>query len=132
YLNNALAQAAAKADVAYVDISQALAGHRLCEAPSYDIAINGLTAGTDGGPLGLKVFGKESYHPNALGQGLIEQAILKQTHNLAAGAASGSTSNTDSGQKLLNAPKTGRTINHRLAGKNLASRVTKRGSSTGI
>jgi hypothetical protein len=129
YLDNALAQAATKAGITYVDIGQALAGHRLCEAPSYDVAINGLTAGTDGGPFGLKVFGKESYHPNALGQILIEQAILKQTHNLTAGAPPGSTS-SDSSQKLLDAPKTGRPINHRLPGNNLASRVTKRGSST--
>lgn len=81
YLNTAVQKAAGSAGVHYVDVSQALVGHRLCETTSASVAMNGLTAGTDAGLLGVKVLGKESYHPNALGQELIEQAILQKTHN---------------------------------------------------
>ena len=81
-INSSIAIAAKGAGSHYVDISQALAGHRLCEATGNNLAMNGLTAGTDGGPGNTKIFGSESYHPNALGQQLIEQAILKQTNNL--------------------------------------------------
>lgn len=109
YLNGAIRQAAEAGGATYVDVSQALAGHRLCEAASYDVAVNGLTAGTDAGPFGIGVLGKESYHPNALGQVLIEQAILEQTHNLSA-AEPATPVNTDS-RAILDAPKTGRAVN---------------------
>ncbi len=36
YLNNGVKQAADKANVTYIDISEALAGHRLCETASYN------------------------------------------------------------------------------------------------
>lgn len=106
YLNGDIAKAAADAHVPYVDISQALNGHRLCEAPSYDVAVNGLTAGRDAGVLGINVFGKASYHPNALGQQLIEQAILSQTKNFAPVTTSARGAPDDS--NLLKAPKSGR------------------------
>jgi hypothetical protein len=113
YLNGAIRQAASKAGVTYVDISQALHGHRLCETASHNVAVNGLTAGNDGGALGKKFIGRESYHPNALGHELIEQAILRQTANLTAKII---TSNTPvlTTQALLNVPSTGRTITTRL------------------
>jgi lysophospholipase L1-like esterase len=109
YLDAQIQKAAQAAGVPYVDISEALKGHRLCEAPSYDVAVNGLTAGTDAGVLGLKVFGHESYHPNALGQELMEQAILRVTDNLTSTNDEPLSANP-SGPALIDAPKSGRVI----------------------
>lgn len=131
YLNQAIQKAAAAAGVPYVDISQALKGHRLCEAASYAVAVNGLTAGRDGGPLGTKIFGKESYHPNALGQALIEQTILQQTHNLTVASPS-KDGPTDASAPLLNAPKSGRTVSTRIPAVGLAPSVAKRGSEIAV
>ncbi|HTB48969.1 MAG TPA: SGNH/GDSL hydrolase family protein, partial [Verrucomicrobiae bacterium] len=128
YLNSAIQQAAAAASVAYVDIDHALDGHRLCEAASYDVAANGLTAGTDAGAFGLKLLGKESYHPNALGQALIEQAILQQTHNLQVGA--GSNPPFTSSDNLLQAPKSGRSINTLIPSNGLMNSVVGTGGSS--
>lgn len=108
YLNGAMQQAAEAAGVRFIDISQALVGHRLCEAASYAVAVNGLTAGTDAGPFGLRVFGSESYHPNALGHQLIEQAILRQTNNFAGWRQQ--TSPINQASNLLQGPKTNRTV----------------------
>ncbi len=126
YLNNTIARAAKDAGIAYVDISQALAGHRLCEASSYDVAVNGLTAGNDAGPLGIKVLGKESYHPNALGHLLIEQTILKQTHNLTA-AAEQTPDDATAGQKLLDVAASGRAVTARVSDDNLSPSLIYRG-----
>ncbi len=122
YLNGAIKQAAGKAGVAYIDISKALYGHRLCETASYNVAVNGLTAGTDFGP-----FGRESYHPNALGQSLIEQAILAQTHNLT--DYPGGVDSAPDSQKLLKTPKSGRTITSRVPAQNLVPRKAKAGQN---
>ncbi len=130
YLNGAIRQAAGKAGIIYVDISQALAGHRLCETASYNVAVNGLTAGTDAGLFGIGVLGEESYHPNALGQALIEQAILQQTHNLSDVAAVPATA-PDS-QALLKAPKTGRAVYNRVPAANLAPKVVKSGQNAAL
>ncbi len=130
YLNGGIRQAAEASGVTYVDISQALAGHRLCEAASYDVAINGLTAGTDAGVFGLKIFGKESYHPNALGQALMEQAILQQTHNLT--LVSPPTPVNTSSQAILDAPKTGRTVNTLMPDDNLIASLVPIGRSTPV
>ncbi|HVX24566.1 MAG TPA: SGNH/GDSL hydrolase family protein [Candidatus Saccharimonadales bacterium] len=129
YLNGAIAQATQKAGATYVDISQALVGHRLCEARGYDVAVNGLTAGSDGGIGPFKVLGRESYHPNALGQSLIEQEILQQTHNLQARAPTGV---PESDGNLLNAPKIGRQINTLVPDDDLAPSSTTAGSSLPI
>jgi lysophospholipase L1-like esterase len=129
YLNQDIRKAATAAGAPYVDISQALKGHRLCETASYNVAVNGLTAGTDAGIFGVKIFGKESYHPNALGHQLIEQAILKQTHNFA-GAASdnaASSASDDTAPILLNAPVSGRPVNTLIPDNTLTSGVGKRG-----
>lgn len=128
YLNGAVRQAAEAGGATYVDVSQALAGHRLCETASYDVAVNGLTAGTDAGVFGLKIFGKESYHPNALGQALMEQAILRQTNNLT--AALPSTPVNTGGQAILDAPKTGRAVNTLVPHKGLITGLVSRGRST--
>ncbi len=131
YLNSGIKKAADKAGVVYVDISEALAGHRLCETASYNVAVNGLTAGRDGGVFGIPMFGKESYHPNALGQALIEQTILKQTHNLTQGITStGTNASTPSTQGLLKAPKSGRIIYTRVPDSNLTAKRAKAGKST--
>jgi lysophospholipase L1-like esterase len=108
YLDDDIAQAAAAAGVPYVDISQALVGHRLCEASGGDIAMNGLTAGNDSGAFGIDVLGRESYHPNALGQELIEQAILRQTANLSSGTAA--KSDPPDPNSLLDMPKSGASL----------------------
>lgn len=117
-LNSAIANAAASAGVQYVDISQALAGHRLCETNSANTAVNGLTAGDNNGIGDFNFLGNESYHPNALGQKLIEQAILKQTHNLTTGQVPVAAKPIS---VLADAPKTGRTINQLLPARGLTS-----------
>lgn len=131
YINGAVQRASGQAGVQYIDIGQALNGHRLCETAGYAVAVNGLTAGSDGGIFGLKIFGKESYHPNALGQSLIAAYILKQSHDFA-DANTGTGSNSDDGQKLLNAPKSGRPVSVLIPGHMLASGIINRGSSTPI
>ncbi len=132
YLNQDIKKSAAEAGVTYVDISQALKGHRLCEAAGYDIAVNGLTAGGDAGPFGVGVLGRESYHPNGLGHELIEQAILRQTHNLSApapplGADNNDNAHTPDAPALLDAPKTGRTVYTFVPDDHLAPSLAKRG-----
>jgi hypothetical protein len=118
YLNASVAAAAHSAGVNYIDISQALVGHRLCEATSAAVAMNGVTAGGDAAILGLKVLGNESYHPNALGQALIEQAILQQTHNF---TAHGVPAEGASSEQLLTAPVSGRTVYTLVPDQQLAS-----------
>jgi len=81
YLNLVISQAAAKAGVRYVDVSHAFDGHRMCEAISSQVAVNGFTAGTDGGVGPIKFVGTESYHPNALGHQLLANTIRTQTNN---------------------------------------------------
>lgn len=120
YLNGSIQRAAVTAGVPYVDISQALAGHRLCEATGNAVAVNGLTAGKDSGVLGFGVLGRESYHPNALGHELIEQTILRQTANLTTGAA---TTPAASSQNLLNVPKSGAAISNWLSDDTLSSPI---------
>ncbi|MEK7059237.1 MAG: SGNH/GDSL hydrolase family protein [Patescibacteria group bacterium] len=130
YLNDSIEEAAAKASVSYIDISQAFAGHRLCETASHNVALNGVTAGKDGKLLGLKVFGKESYHPNKFGHALMEQAILRQSRNFTVTASVSSPK--DNGQALLKAPKTGRKISNIIPATNITSQVVKRGHTASI
>lgn len=105
YLNQGIQKAANSASVSYVDITQALVGHRLCETKSHNVAVNGLTTGRD-----TFIFGSESYHPNALGHQLVEQEILQKTNNLRSGASE----STQHASSLLNAPKSGRTITNKI------------------
>lgn len=127
YLNKSIAQAAKNAGAQYVDISQALYGHRLCEARGYAVAVNGLTAGRDAGFFGIKVLGSESYHPNALGHNLIEQMILQKTHNFTANPPGGPTSIS----KLLDAPKSGRAVYNKVP-QTIAPRIAKKGGTVHI
>jgi hypothetical protein len=129
YINAALQQATAGTNAHYIDISDALAGHRLCETDSSGIAVNGVTAGTDFGFLGLRIFGRESYHPNALGQHLMEQAILKQTHNFTLYTPATTIAKP---APFLSKPKTGRTIVTKIPGQILSNKQVKKGSSVHI
>jgi len=130
YLDQTIEKAANETGIQYVDISQALVGHRMCEAPSYEVAVNGLTAGKDAGILGIGLLGKESYHPNALGHQLIKQSILKQTHNLTS-VISSATIKPSPG-KLLNAPKSGRQVTNRIPVKQMTPKFVSKGKATGI
>lgn len=131
YLDGAVQQAAVAAGVQYVDVSQALAGHRLCEGSGSSVAVNGLTAGSDFGAFGVNVLGRESYHPNALGHELLEQAILQKTHNLTDVPTTGGTAPDNDSQTLLNAPKTGRPI-YSLVPANIVSRVVQPSASASL
>jgi lysophospholipase L1-like esterase len=129
YLNGAVRQSASAAGIPYIDISQALAGHRLCEASGNGVAVNGLTAGNDSGGLGIKVLGKESYHPNALGHQLIEQEILKQSHNLTSTVGNASANDP---KDILNAPKSGRATSALMPDDSLTSPLITTSASTPI
>ena len=80
YLNNVVNLASNRAGVRYIDISDALQGHKLCETVSSDAAINGVTFG-DNGPTGFGPIGNEGFHPNKLGHQLYKAKILEQTRN---------------------------------------------------
>ena len=128
YINNTMSSAASRSGIEYVNVENAFSGSKLCEGNSTDIAMNGLTAGKDGGILGLKVYGSESYHPNARGHELLEQAILEQTSNFKSALAKNSSSNKS---KILSAPKSGREI-HRKTPAKITSKVIKKGSKISI
>ena len=128
-LNRAVSNAASDAGVQYVDVSQALAGHRLCEAASSSIAVNGLTAGKDSGVGGIAIFGTESYHPNMLGQQLIEQAVLRQTNNLHNGVTKTIPPKTSPSPVFTNYPKTGRPISQVTKGTTITNKHTRSGQT---
>jgi hypothetical protein len=124
-MNYTIASAATSAGLHYVDISQALAGHRLCETASYNVAVNGLTAGTDTAHL----LGDESYHPNGLGQQLIEHAILTGTNNLRLSRSTPNPSPVAASLGFSNLPKSGRTIYALLPDHGLTSPQAAPGQS---
>jgi hypothetical protein len=131
YINASIRKAAGNAGVTYVDIEHALNGHRLCENARQNLAVNGVTAGTDSGVLGTKVIGSESYHPNALGHLLIAQAIRQKTANLTSNPASGEGS-APSGLSLLDKPKSNRPIRVRLPAALTEKQVVQRGSKISV
>jgi hypothetical protein len=131
YLNQAIRKAASGAGATYVDISRALFGYRLCEAASYATAMNGLTAGADAGFSGIKLLGKESYHPNAFGYSLIEQAILKQTDNFRVVRSETAAANPDSTGMLAHAPTSGRLV-YELTPGSIADKAAVRGTSANV
>ena len=145
HLNAAISQAAEAAGGNYVDISQALAGHRLCETASGQVAVNGLTAGTTSGitvttgasnTLAINFLSRASYHPNVLGHELIERAILQKTNNFSRAAATSLTTYqpaASDSQGLLKAPKSGRAT--RLTASDdtiVTNRVAAKGSQLQI
>ena len=115
YLNSVIKTAAANAGVAYVDVEDALAGHKLCETDSWNVAVNGLTAGNDIAniPFVHGPIGNESFHPNALGQYLLKTKILAQTVNFTQPMPlpnpSAVLSDPQDSLPILNAPKSNRT-----------------------
>lgn len=78
-LNKVIELAAKKAGVFYVDTSMAFNGSRLCEDQSWNLAVNGVTAGNDSPVLNLGPIGSETYHPNKLGHILYKGVIQQKT-----------------------------------------------------
>lgn len=76
YLNKIIKQAADEAGAYYVDVSDAFAGHKLCETHNSNVAVNGATLRFD---QGKTIEYTESYHPNQLGHELLAQKIKEQT-----------------------------------------------------
>ncbi|HWT40635.1 MAG TPA: SGNH/GDSL hydrolase family protein [Dongiaceae bacterium] len=78
-LNMTLEMAARSEGVTYVNIQDALVGHRLCDRASD--AMNDIRWGLDAAPIQalpqLKVIGSESFHPTPLGHSLVAQALLR-------------------------------------------------------
>lgn len=81
YFNAVIKSAADHAGAFYVDIENAFASHRLCDGPSFTLAVNGLTSGND---TLIPIFSNGSYHPNAIGHQLLKDAVLEQTNNFTA------------------------------------------------
>lgn len=143
-LDAVIAQAAGDSGVRYVDISRALYGHRLCETASSVVAVNGLTAGrqtgitkTVGGhSVSVKFLSLGSYHPNALGQELIEQAILKATGHFAAvplvAAGAATLPQPAADDPLLDAPKVGTVVAALMPDEAIAPGTVVRGASFGV
>jgi hypothetical protein len=80
HLNYVIEQAAAQEGVKYINISDALHGHRLCE-PTSNKALHAYSPGTE---TPLPLIGpakKESYHPNTLGHRLLKQKIISETQS---------------------------------------------------
>jgi lysophospholipase L1-like esterase len=110
-LNSVIEQAADAAGVHYVDVSDAFVGHRMCETSSSNVAVNGLTAGTDTGAGFIKIIGAESYHPNVLGHELLKQAILLKTNRFKNYEKISSRIPAPSAMPYPTSPATGRTVN---------------------
>lgn len=79
YLNAVIESAAEYAGAQYIDVDNAFEGHKLCQSGTK--AVNGLTAGNDIGIPGVRVVGNESFHPNSLGNQLMADQLLAQSHN---------------------------------------------------
>jgi len=87
-LNETVQMAAESSGAVYVDVSDTLVGHRLCD--THDDGVNGLTSGDDKLSIGIFLgtkshsfgLGNESYHPTALGHQLISNVVAQKTENL--------------------------------------------------
>lgn len=121
YLNSVIQAAASKAGVRYVDVTDALTGHRLCETEYSNTAVNGLTAGNDV----LGIIGNESYHPNAMGHRLLKSKILIETSNFTQSmpvANSAAAPPVESPSlPILNVPASGRSLKKAVFHSSLAS-----------
>jgi len=115
YLNYVISQAAASAGVVYVNVENSLSGSKLCETNSESVAVNGLTQGNDT----YLIIDNGSYHPNALGQKKMYDAIKLDTDDFTKIAAAPNTTiqapkSTDNNSALngllLNAPSTSRPL----------------------
>lgn len=118
YLNEAIEAGTKRAGAFYVDVEDALVGHRLCETFSSRVAVNGITAGNDRlkiiGPLYTNgPIGNESFHPNELGHQLLAKAIKEKTDNLRSNmpqADPDALIPTHEGRLFLDKPKSGREL----------------------
>jgi hypothetical protein len=88
-LNEIVTTAAAAAGVRSVDLTGALAGHRFCEVPLGETAINFLavsrTKGTPINVLHLGGLASGTLHPNPLGHQLLKQVVGRRLKELQAG-----------------------------------------------
>ncbi len=136
YLNLVVEKAADRAGVRYIDVSNAFVGHRLCETISSDVAVNGFTTGKDAGIGPLKFIGNESYHPNALGHRLYEQAIRTKTNDLKQSmpTADSTVSVPDIPSSLndQSAPKSNRVINTVISNQSIAPELVTRSENVNI
>ncbi|MDZ7744485.1 MAG: SGNH/GDSL hydrolase family protein [Candidatus Saccharibacteria bacterium] len=78
YLNKTIRVAATQTGLLYVDVEDAFHGRQLCDGPSSELAVHGVTAGRDK----LQVLSNASYHPTDIGQRLLAQRILEETDSL--------------------------------------------------
>lgn len=78
FFNAVIKSAANAAGAFYVGTESSLNGHKLCEGATSTVAINGITAGNETGPL--RTLSKGSFHPNKLGHQLLASAILNKTN----------------------------------------------------
>lgn len=129
HINASIQESASLANVNYIDISEALVGHRLCEANSQLIAVNGLTAGKDAGIFGINVLAKESYHPNALGHELIKQEILNKSNRFRLKIPA--TGQVADKAKFLSQPSSGQQITTRISSE-FTSKIGKINSSINV
>lgn len=132
-LNGVIKLAAKRAGVFYVDASDAFEGHRLCEDESWKLAMNGVTAGSDRGVLGINFLGSETYHPNAIGHQLYSATILQQTNGLTAAMplADESTGLSELESRLVTGPAD-HNVSQSIQYRNLTEDVFLPGQSAGI
>lgn len=132
-VNDMIEAAAKSAGVAYIDVTDAFAGHRLCETKSDDVAVNGLTFGNDIPRQFHKPLANESFHPNKLGQHLLAKAVLQKTSNFTLSSTikpKATTPNAAKKQKLLEtSTKSGKKVTTLIKGTSLP-KVIKAGKTT--
>jgi len=136
YLNTVINRAADRVGVRYVDVSDALNGHRLCETNTGGVAVNGVTAGNSSGIGPFKFLGSESFHPNGLGHQLLDKAILTKTSNLTQSMPAANSAIVapplPSTLDQRNLPKSGRTTNTVIAGTGIAPRLVTRDQDVNV
>lgn len=134
HLDSVVRAAAEQAGVTYLDVSDALHGHRLCETSSANVAVNGLTVGNDvldflfvHGPIA-----KESYHPNNLGHELLASKIMALTNNFevlnSAPKPQTKTVPPDTNSPSLKVPRANRPLRKIIHKKGSNTSVAKKGS----
>ncbi len=136
YLNNIIKLSTDRTGVRYVDVSDAFAGHKLCETISSDVAINGLTAGK-GIPFSFGLVGNESYHPNKLGHQLYKSKIIEQTNSFTVAMPEPNENLwppaiTDDLPLLQDAPRTNRQIRQIDFDENIADDTATKGSAFSV
>lgn len=131
-LNQVVKQAADSSGAQFVDVSDAFYGHRMCEAKSSRVAVNGFTLGDDAGIKNYRFIGAESYHPNALGHELLLRAILGKTNNMRGAALPSVDVPADVGLPYADAPKSGKPLQVSASDDELAKDTVFRGSEIDI